>query len=105
MYKCSVCESEDKVVCGLVNIGSTGGPKRLYITYCEQCNKYYFYESISARIGSEPIKRLELTKEEAEELIIKMKSCADPRDTGCKCNTHKFIDRFSNSNEHRMVAV
>jgi hypothetical protein len=105
MYKCSACGLEDKFVCGLVNIYFTGGPKRTYITFCENCNKYYFYESFSVKFGGEPIRRLELTKDEAMELIVKMKCCLDPKDMECKCNVHKFINSFRASNENRMIAV
>lgn len=105
MYKCSACGFEDKFVCGLVNINFAGDPKRIYITYCENCNKYYFYESISAKVGGEPIRKLELTKNEALELIEKMKCCLDPRDMECRCNVHKFINSFRVNNENRMIAV
>lgn len=108
MYKCSSCGCEDKLVCGLVNISYTGGPIRIYITFCESCNTYYFYESFSRKISGEegfPIRKLQITMEEALELIVKMKCCMDPKDIDCKCNVHKFINTFRLSNEHRMIAV
>jgi hypothetical protein len=108
MYKCSACGCEDKFVYGLLNTSFTEGPKRIYITYCEQCNSYYFYESFSKRIGGEPgqpIRKLELTRTEALELIVKMKCCSDPKDVECKCNIHKYINSFRLSNVHRMIAL
>ncbi len=108
MYKCNVCNCEDKFVCGLVNTSFNGGPKRIYITYCENCGRYFFYESFSRKISGEPgipIRKIELTREEALELIVKMKCCSDPKDMDCKCNVHKYINTFRLSNEHRMIAV
>jgi hypothetical protein len=108
MYTCSACGCEDKFVCGLLNVTFTEGPKRIYITFCENCNTYYFYESFSAKISGEPgvpIKKIELTKAEALELIVKMKCCLEPKDVQCRCNVHKYINSFRLSNEHRMIAV
>jgi hypothetical protein len=105
MYKCSACGSEDKFVGGMISITSAGGPKRMYITYCSECNKYYFYETQGVKVGSEPVIKMELTKEEAMELIVKMKCCSDPQDTSCRCGVHKFINSFRTINDHRVLAV
>jgi hypothetical protein len=105
MYKCSACGLEDKFVTGLVNINSMGDPKRSYITFCEKCNKYYLYENISTQVGGKPFRRISLTKDEAVELIVKMKCCTDPKDIECRCNVHKFIHNFRINNEHRMIAL
>jgi hypothetical protein len=105
MYKCSPCGSKDKFVSGIIGVTSTGEAKRMYITHCSECNKYYFYETLTANIDSEPVKRIELTKEEAMDLIVKMKCCTDPNDTFCNLNVHRFINSFRTINDHRVVAI
>jgi hypothetical protein len=108
MYKCPNCGNEDKFICGLVNVHSTSRAKRIAIAYCEQCNKYYLYENINGKVTIEPDNdnnRIELTKQEAMELIEKMKSCMEPRDIECKCPVHKFIHSFVAKNEHRMITI
>lgn len=104
MYKCSACGSEDKLVYGLANTSFSGGPKRIYITFCASCNKYYFYESLTRKLDENFAGKIELTKEEAMELIVKMKSCNDPKDMECKCNVHRYINSFKITNLHRMIA-
>lgn len=103
MYKCSCCGNEDSFVYGLANISSKAGPKRSSITHCHHCNRYYYYESNHIKVGSQPVKKLELTEDEALELLVKMKSCTDPKDIECSCNTHKFVNAFTTINEYRII--
>lgn len=108
MYKCSNCGNEDKFLCGLVNVRSTSRARRIAIAYCEHCNKYYLYESVNGKIKVEPnsdISRIELTRQEAMELIEKMRSCMEPKDIECKCPVHKYIHSFVASNEDRLIAL
>lgn len=73
-YKCPNCGDMPHKVCSITNLHLTGDPKIMSIYHCNKCNKDYLFIYLYAHLGygdNMLLYRIDLTSEEAEELINK----------------------------------
>jgi DNA-directed RNA polymerase subunit RPC12/RpoP len=107
-YECPKCSEELKVVTFITNDHITGDDKDMYIRQCEKCQSHHLTVHIDASMsyGSNYfVFRVDLTNDEAKELLAVIEKCPDRQSRHCDCPAHAMLDKFDYANSSRRVVL
>lgn len=108
MRECPTCKKEMAYICSLINTHLTGDEKRFRVLKCDDCSVHHLYVYMEASLSSGDNYfefRIQLTGQEAKDIIKVISECADPYDMDGKCPAHNYLDKFDYENIKRRVII